>query len=144
MYHYQECGLPNVYLSNGYTEHATDWGAGIAIADVAGLHRTIGLSLVAERSHLSGADVRFIRKELGLSQTALGNAMGCEEQTVSLWERQGRIPAPADRLLRALYVEHVEGSVAVAKMLENLRRNDHANAREKMTLQRTRKWKVAA
>jgi putative transcriptional regulator len=144
MYHYRECGLPSVYLSNGYTEQMTDWGKGIAIDDVAGLHRTIGQALVTGRAHLSGPDVRFLRKELGLSQKALGELMGCEEQTVSLWERQGRILTPADRLLRALYVEHVNGSVAVSKMLDKLRANDHSRATQRLTFKRARGWRVAA
>lgn len=144
MYHYQESGLPNVYLANGYTEQLTDWGSGIAIADIDGLHRAIGSALVRDRDRLLGADVRFLRKELGLSQTALADAMGCEEQTVSLWERQGRIPAPADRLLRALYVEHVKGSVTVGKLLQQLHASDHARAHERMTMTRARTWKLAA
>ncbi len=41
MYHYQECGLTNVYLTNGYREVKTTCGRGIAIEDVHGLHKVI-------------------------------------------------------------------------------------------------------
>ena len=31
MYHYRECGLRNVWLANGFDEHDTPYGPGIAI-----------------------------------------------------------------------------------------------------------------
>jgi putative transcriptional regulator len=143
MYQHRECGLRNVYLANGFTETVSKWGKAVAIDDVDGLHALIGSKLVQSSAKLKGAEVRFLRKALGLSQKALADLMACEEQTVSLWERENRITAPADRLLRALYMEHQKGSVAISKMLETLRDQNENRANEKLTLEHRLRWKVA-
>src|SRR3981081_3052180 len=61
MYHYRECGLPNVYLENGYHEIETPYGRGVSIEDVEGLHIAIAHALVEEKPSLTGPEVRFIR-----------------------------------------------------------------------------------
>jgi DNA-binding transcriptional regulator YiaG len=109
MYRYTECGLRNVWLKNGYRRHKTPYGPGLSIDDIPALHRAIGLWIVGNRPRLTGAELRFLRKELDLSQKRLAEILGVEEQTVSLWERRGRMPTLADRFLRALYREGVEG-----------------------------------
>ena len=67
---------------------------------------------------------RFLRKELGISQRALAGMVGGSEQTVSLWERRGRIPQSADRLLRAMYLEKVNGNVKVTELLNRINELD--------------------
>ena len=103
MYHYQECGLPNVYLINGYREVATPHGRGIAIEDVDGLHRTIARELVYTKPALSGAEVRFIRKFLELTQARLAELLGVEEQSVRRWEGLAELPRQADRSVRLVF-----------------------------------------
>jgi hypothetical protein len=34
LYHYQECGLDNVYLANGYREVETPYGPAVSVEDV--------------------------------------------------------------------------------------------------------------
>lgn len=41
LYRYIEGGLPSVWLKNGYVERTTPYGKGVAIRDVAGLHKAI-------------------------------------------------------------------------------------------------------
>ncbi len=143
MYHYTESGLRNVYLKNGYTITKTEYGEAISIKDVAGLHRTIG-SAIARKTHLTGAELRFLRKELGLSQRALASLIGASEQVVSLWERKGKMPRAADRLVRVLYLETAEGNVRIKKWLEDLARTDERGP-ERMELQtRAGQWRKAA
>ena len=101
MYHYTECGLQKVWLENGYKLHKTPHGKGVSILDVAGLHHMIGRS-IALRPRLTGAELRFLRKELDLSQRNLATLLGVSEQIVSLWERQGRIPKGIARLVKRL------------------------------------------
>src|ERR1700738_5263066 len=76
MYHYRECGLPNVYLVNGYRETETPYGRGVSIEDVEGLHMAIAQALVEEKPSLTGPEVRFIRKLLELTQTQLAQLLG--------------------------------------------------------------------
>lgn len=121
-YHYKESGLDNIYLEDGFTIHKTPYGEGVAIQNTAGLHKAIGKHLVARPIPLNGAEVRFLRTEMELTQRDLAGIIGATEQTLRLWEKnRGKfIPGTADRLLRALYSEFVGGDVHIRKMLERL------------------------
>src|SRR4051812_470100 len=81
MYHYTECGLQKVWLENGYTVTQTPYGKGVSIRNVSGLHRLIGRAL-SQRPGLTGAELRFLRKEMELSQGALADMVGVSEQNV--------------------------------------------------------------
>ncbi|MGY4493511.1 transcriptional regulator [Pseudomonas sp. TE3610] len=109
MYHYVESGLPNVWLSNGYVLKQTSYGEALGITDVQGLHDTIGKALAEKSSPLTGAEFRFLRKELGLSQERLGDIVGLTSQAVAIWEKTGKIPTVSDRYLRGLYLEAKTG-----------------------------------
>lgn len=50
LYHYTEGGLPSVWLKNGYVERTTPYGMGIAIQDVAGLHKAIRNAIKSGKS----------------------------------------------------------------------------------------------
>lgn len=118
-YHYTESGLSNVWLVNGYTLHKTKYGKGVAIHDVDGLHKAIAQAL-ANKPRLTGAEVRFLRKEMGMSQAGLGGLLGVTDQAVALWERKGRVPKTAERLLRLIYVERNNGNVPIVQFIERL------------------------
>src|SRR6266702_8710684 len=92
MYHYRECGLPNVYLVNGYREIEARHGRGVSIEDVKGLQMAIALALVEEEPSLSGPEVRFIRKFLepvdpdsgpGVLEASAGTDHHCHRSTDS-------------------------------------------------------------
>lgn len=126
MYHYTESGLRNVWLENGVTQRKTAYGVATSIQDVDGLHKVIGRAL-AHKGHLTGTEFRFLRKELDLSQHRLADLIGTTEQTVALWEKHGKIPKTADRMLRAIYLETIDGNVKLKEMIErtaNLDRRD--------------------
>lgn len=145
MYHYRECGLRNVWLSNGYEEHRTSYGPGIAIHDVEGLHHAIGRGLVAKVGKLTGAELRFLRQEMGLSQAKLATMLGNEAQTVALWEKRGGQPKMADRFIRALYSEKLDGNAHIIQMIERMIDSDLAEADARLTLQQDHgAWKLAA
>lgn len=78
----------------------------------------IGRSL-AQKGHLTGTEFRFLRKELDLSQHRLADLIGTTEQTVALWEKRGKIPKTADRMLRAIYLETIDGNVKLKEMTEH-------------------------
>jgi DNA-binding transcriptional regulator YiaG len=99
MYHYQESGLDNVYLENGYHKHKTRYGEGVSIENTEGLHKAIGRWLVSLPKPLDGAELRFLRLEMEATQKHLAEIIGATEQTLRLWEkhRKKSIPGPADR-----------------------------------------------
>ena len=142
-YHYTESGLQNVYLANGYKVRKTDGGKAVAIADVDGLHEAIGRH-IASKSHMTGAELRFLRKELDLSQSRFGQWIGASEESVSLWERRGRVPKSACRFMQAIYLEKVDGNVQITALVSRLANLDREQA-EKMVFEDTeRGWREAA
>ncbi len=104
-YHYLESGLDNVYLMNGFEiTSLPDGDEEIFIHDLSGLHKAIGMSLIVKRGLLTGKEIKFIRVMLDFSQKALGKVLGCDYQTILLWEKgKHAIPKMADHLLRLVF-----------------------------------------
>lgn len=131
-YHYTECGLDDVYLLGGYAMvHDSDYGELVSVQDALGLHRAIGLHLVEDRKALSGKEVRFLRKEMDLTQAELGKLLGVTDQSVARWEKdQTPRHASADYLLRVLFAEHVHrrGGFNARKLLTRLEASDASGA----------------
>jgi putative transcriptional regulator len=145
MYHYTESGLRNVWLANGYDKRATPYGKGIAIQNVEDLHRAIARQLVRLPRPLKGAEFRFLRKELELSQAALAIYLGCNIQSLARWEKgASRISKPAERLLRAFYSESDQGNVQIRKLIERIAERQ-ADPVSKLEFTRQHgEWKAAA
>mgnify|MGYP000967480562 CR=1 FL=1 len=144
MYHYTESGLSNVWLSNGYTERVIHGQPAVSISDADQLHHAIGRAL-ALKGQLSSDELRFLRKELGLSQARLGLIVGASEQTVSLWERRGRIPVSIQRLVKFIYLAQLDGNEAVCDALTQLIELDASAPEEKFVFEDTKTgWKEAA
>ena len=132
-YHYTGSGLDNIYLVNGYDFHETPYGKGVTIDNTESLHKAIGRWLIALPMPMNGAELRFLRLEMELTQKHLADIIGATEQTFRLWEKhRGKaIPGPADRLIRSLYAEYIGGDGSLRRMLERLaelEQLEHANA----------------
>jgi putative transcriptional regulator len=145
LYHYTGCGLPNVWLRNGFIVRDTEYGKAVAIHDVNGLHRAIGLYFVDRKPVLSGTEVRYLRKELDLTQSRLAQFLGVSENSIRGWENQrARISRPAERFLRILYREHVVGDGNVRALVDRLADLDRSHVR-KLELEDTESgWRAAA
>lgn len=144
MYHYTECGLPNVWLVNGFTPRPTPYGEGMEIENVEGLHRAIGTRLVHQKPYLTGCEFRFLRKELDLSQSALAGYFGNDAQSVALWEKRGRVPKWADRFLRAIYREHMEGNAHIREIVARLNDLDRQEHERQLFEETPEGWRAAA
>ncbi len=118
MYHYTESGLKNIWLVNGYVIHRTDYGEGVSIENVTGLHKAIADTLI-NKPNLTGPEFRFLRKEIGLSQKSFGQSFGYEGQTIALWEKRSRVPKAAALFVKTLYCEKVINKNAVLSELIN-------------------------
>ena len=140
-YRYTESGLTNVWLADGYTIRKTSYGEGVSIHDMDGLHRALARDL-SDKPRLTGTEVRFLRKEMGLSQRGLGELLGVTDQAVSLWERKGQLPKTADRLLRLIYVEHDRGNAPIRSTIQRINDMDSQD-REKIVAEEAKGgWKT--
>ncbi|WP_277207054.1 helix-turn-helix domain-containing protein [Vibrio misgurnus] len=143
MYHYTECGLDNVYLENGYTLEIEDGEQFVSFDDFEGIHQAIAMAICEQSVWLSKEQFKFLRKELNLSQSALGALLFCDRQTVARWEKGDTpISRAQDVLLRAIYTESINRESHVALMLEALADADIADQLQKVVLHEdpTGKW----
>lgn len=122
MYHYTDGGLENVWLKNGYTIRDTPYGQAVSIHDIDGLTRAICLALTDKVGVLTGKEFRFIRQGgMSLSQPVLGKMIGADGQSVARWEKTGRVPKWADKLIRLLYVARANGSEPISRAIVRAR-----------------------
>jgi DNA-binding transcriptional regulator YiaG len=125
MHQYKECSLSNVKLLSGYEIHETPYGKSVTITDIKSLHKLIGLELITKPGLLCLEEIRFLRKERGLSQKLLAQTLGVAEITVRGWERgKAKISGPADRLLRVLYKDYADPDSLARKLVDQLSRLD--------------------
>lgn len=117
MYHYTDGGLRNVWLANGYVIKKTPYGEAVAFQHLDGLTAAICTALTRKKSKLTGAEFRYIRLSMLMSQASLGKALGRTEQAVAIWEKTGRVPKFADTLIRVLYAAQANGDEKVKNII---------------------------
>lgn len=141
MYHYKMCGLPNVFLANGYEIKETPYGEAVAIQDVEGLHRAIAKVLVENEKDFSGAEVRFLRKLLDMSQSSLGQVLGVSDQQVANYEKEKKpVSQSSDKLLRVLVEQHIGGNKTLIELVERINRIDREFAENGLCFQKEKDW----
>lgn len=129
MYHYVECGLGNVYLLSGYAlENTPGYGETVSIEDMDGLHRAIGDSIVRQHRTMNGAEFRFLRLELDLSQRVLADFLSTNEQSIAKWEKAATKPVAnrsAERLLRIVYANKKKDQ-ELNRLIETITESDQS------------------
>ena len=85
--HYEECGLDNIYLKNGFSWDEDDGERYVSVKDIDGLHKAIGLHIVLTRKAPSGKEMRFLRNELSMSQADLAKVLSVSDQSIARWEK---------------------------------------------------------
>ena len=93
---------------------------------------------------MTGGEFRFLRKELDLSQTRIAGWIGVSEESVSLWERRGRVPKSACRFVQAIYLERLDGNVRITEMVERLANLDREQEERLVFEDTPAGWKEAA
>lgn len=149
MYHYTESGLGNVYLRGGYNTLEIDGEEAVSIHDLAGLHKVIGQDIVRKSPMLTGDEIRFLRKEMDLTQSSFAAIISVSEDTIRGWEK-GRtdVTGPADKLIRGIYVEHFDGNSGLRQIIEDISRlnREIAEDERRMNFEENADgfWQVAA
>jgi len=121
LYQYLGCGLDNIYLAGGFEIKKTPFGEGVTIQNLEGLHDCIMRDLVCNKPNWTGTELRFIRKEMGLTQKSLGLFVSRDAQTVALWEKDKQpVPDESTNILRGIYISRKKGSVEFEEMLTRI------------------------
>lgn len=105
-YHFIESGLDNVFLvgisvysCKGCDEEIPE------IPNISGLHDTIAEGLVSKPVILTGSEIRFLRKNLGLKATEFAKALDTTDVSVSRWETgEQDVSKENDKLIRYFYL----------------------------------------
>lgn len=140
MHHFTDGGLRNVWLRNGYVEKETPYGKAVSYHDLDGLIRAICHAIAHKPGKLTGAEFRYLRSALLLSQKSLGKLLGCTEQSIAKWEKQGRIPKAEDFLIRLLYIQKHNGDEKLAAAVETLNAIDRVSNTKIIVSATDHKW----
>jgi len=104
-YPYRESGLDNVVLVNVDGWVCPACGEEIVeLPAIKALHKIIGHAIVQKDVKLTGREIRFLRKDLGLMSSEFARLLGYSPETVSRIERdRHEISNQGDRLVRSVY-----------------------------------------
>lgn len=144
MYHYTDCGLNNVWLENGYNIVDTPYGKGVSIDDADGLHDLLAIDMTKKAGRLTGKEFRFLRTRLCLSQQSFAGMQGLTEQAVSLWERTGKVPKPADAMMRMLVLEKLSGDGKMSEVIERINTVERLVNQQIIASEHRHKWRSKA
>jgi putative zinc finger/helix-turn-helix YgiT family protein len=103
-YKYDASGLPGITLMGVSVSRCTRCGEfEVEIPNIEGLHKAIAAAVIQKRERLAPAEIRYLRKFLGLSGADFAEIAGVSAETVSRWEvGKQTMGAIADRFLRLL------------------------------------------
>ena len=103
-YRYTESGVSNVILQGIEVADCPKCGTSdVIIPRMAKIHRAIAQAIANSPARLTGEQLRFLRKHLGLSGDQLGRYLHTDRTKISKWETgEDRIGPATDRLARLL------------------------------------------
>ena len=81
-----------------------------------------------------------MRTVLGMSQEGLGKCVGASEQSVSLWERTGKVPRYTDSILRMLVSEKLNGNSKVSEVIDRINTVERICNQRIVARERGHKW----
>jgi putative zinc finger/helix-turn-helix YgiT family protein len=90
-HYYKESGLDNVYLVGVEICECSCGEKVVSIPAITELHSKLALELLKKKSLLAGKEIRFLRKNMGLTAKKLGEIMGVNNATISRWEKGSQL-----------------------------------------------------
>ena len=143
-YHYTGCGLPNVWLVNGYKIEKNVYGEFVTIEDFDGLHVAIAAALCDKTAPLTGLEFKFLRKEMDMSQKQLGELFARDRQSVANWEKAAEVPELSDKLIRHIYLETLNPDNVYVELVRRLNELDRIEYDSLRFASEAGVWKKAA
>ena len=113
-YRYAESGLDNVYLTALNVRRCPNCKTSIPeIPNLRNVHLCIALWLVEKPLPLSGKEIRFLRKSLGIKSKEFAKKLGYTSQAFSRIEKgKSDIGKQGDRLIRIWFLAQKEADLA--------------------------------
>jgi putative zinc finger/helix-turn-helix YgiT family protein len=113
-YRYTESGLDNVYLTAVNVRRCPSCKTRVPeIPNVRDVHLCIGLLVVEKSAPLSGKEIRFLRKSLGIKSGEFAKKLGYTSQAFSRIEKgKADIGKQGDRLVRMWFLAQKEKELA--------------------------------
>lgn len=109
------------------------------LRNVKKLHNAIGVAIALQKVHLSGADIRFLRRSAGFSIGEWAKRLEIAEGTYTKWENGYRPVTPqADKLARISFINALK-----QKDPENVRLAKHLDAVLTLHIERRKEFVVA-
>lgn len=103
-YRFKECGLDGVVLQGIEVIRCASCGnEDPVIPHVSELMRVLALAVVGKPYRLTGKEVRFLRKFLGMTGEEFARLLHVDKSTLSKWENgEDRVGEQSDRLIRLI------------------------------------------
>ena len=93
-------------------------GSTTSRGDTAALDKAIAKAIVDEGHTMLGAEANFLRRQMGMEPWPLSRLLGVEDGAVRMWEGSAaEIDGSTDRLMRLLYLEHIDTEGKVLQRL---------------------------
>lgn len=127
-YRYTESGLPNVWLV-GVEVFECECGENFAfIPCIQELHKLIAHELITQENSLSGLEIRFLRKTMGLKAKDFAELLGVKNVSISRWEHGEFSPSElTDRFIRLFYA----ANMGLPEMAQELAKNTFRKPKRK-------------
>lgn len=132
-YQYIECGLDNIWLDNGFEYVETPYGNGVSIQNLDGLHKAIGCSIAENPNAMTAKELKFLRREMDLTQARLASLIGADEQSIHRWENgKSKISGPAARMVSMVYLSYAHDIQNVRERIEAIAALDKHDVERKI------------
>ena len=104
VYNYTESGLDHVYINKVMVYRCSCGELFASIPSIIKVNQVIALALIKKKNSLTGKEVKYLRKNAGLSAKAFAEYLGINKSTLSRWEHEKQVIDKAnDRLIRLFY-----------------------------------------
>ncbi len=130
-HHYTESGLQNVWLKGVEVFECNKCGDNFAFIPCAQeVHKLLAEILLQKEDQLSGREIRFLRKHMGMKSKDFAERLGVKNVTVSRWEHEETIPPTTiDRLIRYFYAAEMN-LLKLAPKIKEIRFRKHKKGQE--------------